>query len=64
MSTQAKTLPPRYDAVTNREDWAISGLAQKGISSTAYVPGPYSPREDLPSAFDHWILEHERRNHG
>jgi len=47
--------------VTNREDWGISELAQKGISSRAYLPGPYSPREGLPSAFDRWILEQERR---
>jgi len=44
--------------ITNREDWAISELAQKGISSRAYVPGPYSPREGLPGAFDQWYLEH------
>jgi Rieske 2Fe-2S family protein len=47
---------------TNREDWAISELAQKGISSRAYTPGPYSPRERLPSAFDQWILAQERRS--
>ena len=45
---------------TNREDWGISELAQQGISSRAYVPGPYSPRERLPAAFDQWILKHER----
>jgi Rieske 2Fe-2S family protein len=43
--------------ITNREGWAISELAQKGISSRAYVPGPYSPREGLPSAFDQWYLQ-------
>jgi Rieske 2Fe-2S family protein len=46
--------------ITNRQDWAISELAQKGISSRAYVPGPYSPREGLPAAFDRWILQRER----
>lgn len=45
---------------TNREDWGISELAQKGISSRAYEPGPYSPREGLPQAFDRMILKHER----
>lgn len=49
---------------TNREDWAISELAQKGISSRGYVPGPYSSREALPSAFDRWILDQELRNSG
>ncbi len=44
---------------TNREDWGISELAQQGISSRAYVPGPYSSRERLLSAFDQWILQHE-----
>jgi glycine betaine catabolism A len=47
---------------TNREDWGISELAQKGISSRAYEPGPYSPREGLPHAFDQMILRHEREN--
>ena len=49
---------------TNREDWGISELAQQGISSRAYVPGPYSPRERLPSAFDQWILLRERGTDG
>jgi Rieske 2Fe-2S family protein len=49
---------------TNREDWAISEFAQQGIASRAYVPGPYSPREGLLSAFDQWILEHERGSGG
>jgi glycine betaine catabolism A len=47
---------------TNREDWGISELGQKGISSRAYEPGPYSPREGLPRAFDQMILKHEREN--
>jgi Rieske 2Fe-2S family protein len=48
-----------WDA-TNKEDWAISELSQKGISSRAYEPGPYSSREGLPAAFDRMILDHER----
>jgi Rieske 2Fe-2S family protein len=48
-----------WDA-TNREDWEISELSQKGISSRAYEPGPYSTRERLPLAFDRMILERER----
>jgi Rieske 2Fe-2S family protein len=47
---------------TNREDWLISELSQQGISSRAYKPGPYSPREGLPMAFDRMILERENRN--
>jgi Rieske 2Fe-2S family protein len=50
-----------WDA-TNREDWAISELSQKGISSRAYVPGPYSLREKLPLAFDRMILDRERES--
>ena len=46
---------------TNKEDWAISELSQKGISSRAYQPGPYSPREGLPQAFDRMILEREKK---
>jgi glycine betaine catabolism A len=45
---------------TNREDWMISELSQQGISSRAYSPGPYSPREGLPMAFDRMILEREQ----
>jgi glycine betaine catabolism A len=44
---------------TNREDWQISELSQQGVSSRVYTPGPYSPREGLPMAFDRMILEHE-----
>lgn len=47
---------------TNKEDWAISELSQQGISSRAYVPGPYSPREGLPKAFDRMILEREAKH--
>ena len=47
-----------WDA-TNKEDWGISELSQLGISSRAYVPGPYSPREGLPTAFDRMIVEEE-----
>ncbi|HTQ95936.1 MAG TPA: aromatic ring-hydroxylating dioxygenase subunit alpha [Candidatus Acidoferrum sp.] len=46
---------------TNKEDWAISELSQKGISSRAYTPGPYSARESLPSAFDRMIVGNEER---
>src|SRR5205807_621475 len=40
-----------WDA-TNREDWEISEWSQKGVSSRAYEPGPYSTREGLPMGFD------------
>jgi glycine betaine catabolism A len=40
---------------TNRQDWRISELSQKGIESRAYTPGPYSPRESLLHAFDRWV---------
>jgi glycine betaine catabolism A len=45
---------------TNREDWGISELSQKGISSRAYVPGPYSTQEGLLGAFDRMIVEREK----
>lgn len=41
---------------TNREDWRICELSQLGIASRAYRPGPYSPLEGLPKAFDEMIL--------
>jgi Rieske 2Fe-2S family protein len=41
--------------LTNREDWHIAELSQAGISSRAYTPGPYSPRESLLQAFDNVV---------
>jgi Rieske 2Fe-2S family protein len=43
--------------LTNRQDWHMCELGQIGVSSRAYQPGPYSPREALPAAFD----EHYRK---
>ncbi len=43
--------------LTNRQDWALSDLAQAGISSQGYRPGPYSNREELLVAFDRWVIE-------
>jgi hypothetical protein len=51
-----------WDA-TNREDWRISELAQAGIQSRVYSPGPYSGREGLLHAFDEVVLR-RTRNHG
>jgi Rieske 2Fe-2S family protein len=47
---------------TNREDWGISELGQKGIRSRAYEPGPYSPREGLPQVFDRMIVRHQKKS--
>jgi glycine betaine catabolism A len=38
--------------VTNRQDWDIVEQSQLGISSRRYEPGPYSPRESMPAAWD------------
>jgi Rieske 2Fe-2S family protein len=43
--------------LTNRQDWRVCELAQAGISSRGYQPGPYSNREDLLYAFDRFIVE-------
>ena len=43
--------------MTNRQDWELSELAQAGISSRGYRPGPYSHREELLHAFDRWIVQ-------
>ena len=48
---------------TNRQDWHICERSQLGVSSRAYVPGPYSPRESIPAAWDRTYLKalgHER----
>ena len=38
--------------VTNRQDWDICERSQLGIQSSRYAPGPYSPRESIPAAWD------------
>jgi Rieske 2Fe-2S family protein len=47
--------------MTNREDWHIVELSQAGVQSRAYVPGPYSAREELLAAFDQVVLERDKR---
>ena len=42
---------------TNRQDWHVSELSQKGIGSSAYRPGPYSNREDHLWQIDRLILD-------
>jgi Rieske 2Fe-2S family protein len=43
--------------MTNREDWHVCELSQQGVSSRAYVPGPYSRRESISAAFDAEVLK-------
>jgi phenylpropionate dioxygenase-like ring-hydroxylating dioxygenase large terminal subunit len=43
--------------ITNKQDWHICERSQAGISSRAYTPGPYSPRESIPAAWDRAYLE-------
>ena len=42
--------------VTNKQDWHVCELSQQGIASRAYQPGPYSPRESIPAAWDREYL--------
>ena len=42
--------------VTNKQDWHVCELSQQGIASRAYEPGPYSPRESIPAAWDREYL--------
>ena len=37
---------------TNRQDWHITEQSYLGIASRRYAPGPYSPRESVPAAWD------------
>lgn len=46
--------------LTNRQDWELSELAQAGIASAGYRPGPYSNREELLVALDAWVLDRVR----
>ena len=41
---------------TNRQDWHVCELAQRGVSSRLYAPSPYSPAESLLAAFDREYL--------
>jgi Rieske 2Fe-2S family protein len=41
---------------TNRQDWRICERSQLGIASRKYTPGPYSPRESMPAAWDREYL--------
>jgi Rieske 2Fe-2S family protein len=41
----------QWDEV-NRQDWHVCELTQKGVESSAYVPGPYSNLETILMAFD------------
>jgi Rieske 2Fe-2S family protein len=43
--------------ITNRQDWRMCELAQRGVSSRAYAPGPYSQEESLLAAFDREYLK-------
>jgi len=42
--------------MTNKQDWHVCELSQQGIGSRAYTPGPYSPRESIPAAWDREYL--------
>ena len=42
--------------LTNRQDWRVCELSQLGVSSRAYVPGPYANQEGLLHAFDRHYL--------
>ncbi len=42
--------------MTNKQDWHVCELSQQGIASRAYEPGPYSPRESIPAAWDREYL--------
>jgi Rieske 2Fe-2S family protein len=46
----------RFWDLTNGQDWHVCELSQLGVSSRAYTPGPYSPREAISVAFDReWL---------
>jgi Rieske 2Fe-2S family protein len=49
--------------VTNRQDWHVCELAQQGMSSRAYTPGPYAVQESLLAAFDRELLSALSRPH-
>jgi Rieske 2Fe-2S family protein len=46
--------------MTNKQDWHVCELSQRGIASRAYEPGPYSSRESIPAAWDREYLQYIR----
>jgi Rieske 2Fe-2S family protein len=46
--------------MTNKHDWHVCELSQQGIASRTYQPGPYSPRESIPAAWDREYLRYIR----
>ena len=49
---------------TNKQDWELSDMAQQGIASKGYLPGPYSNREELLLALDRFVLERTEGSKG
>jgi Rieske 2Fe-2S family protein len=47
--------------MTNKQDWHVCELSQRGIASRSYQPGPYSLRESIPAAWDREYLRHMSR---
>ncbi|MEE3852332.1 aromatic ring-hydroxylating dioxygenase subunit alpha [Gordonia sp. LSe1-13] len=48
--------------ITNQQDADLVALAQQGISSPAYIPGPYGPSEFQVEAFINWYITALRDN--
>jgi Rieske 2Fe-2S family protein len=42
--------------LTNRQDWHVNEMTQKGLKSRAYTPGPYANAEGLLNAFDTYYV--------
>ena len=49
--------------LTNRQDWRVCELAQRGIGDVTYEPGPYSNLESVVAAFDRHYMERMDQNH-
>ncbi|MCH2183071.1 MAG: aromatic ring-hydroxylating dioxygenase subunit alpha [Mariniblastus sp.] len=43
--------------LTNRQDWRVCELAQRGIKDAGYEPGPYADLESVVAAFDRYYRE-------
>ncbi|MFM7129563.1 MAG: aromatic ring-hydroxylating oxygenase subunit alpha [bacterium] len=50
--------------LTNRQDWQMCELTQKGMSSRGYSPGPYSHREHLLFELDKVMAAQSSGNNG
>ena len=49
--------PAEFWDITNREDWHVCELQQRGTAMSAYVPGRYASNEGMVHEFDVMVAD-------